>query len=485
MILSANVFASPGTLDSTFGSSGVALTNVSTADDEILAIASQPDNKIIVVGYSDKPAQFTIARYNTNGSLDTTFGTGGIVKTSFSSTSIARAVAIQADGKIVVGGDAGQVFALVRYTSSGQLDATFGNQGKVLTTIGNSSAINSIAIQSDGKIIAAGYTEKLGDFAVARYMTNGSLDTTFGGGDGIVVTDFYGDDDRATSVKLQADGKIVVGGKVVDFDLFTDFGLARYNSDGSPDTSFNGSGTVSTVTDCGINSLAVQTDGRIVVGGSLDDVVLARYGSDGSLDNTFGTNGIVTTNIGGSPDNAYSLTLDGSNGIILAGSTLSNGNEDFFVAKYSNAGVLDSSFDNGDGIVITSLGSNSDIGYAISLAPDGHIVVGGSQGDFGSKQFGVARYVGFQTTAANVTISGRVANSNGAGVSNVRISLSNSQGVIGYAITNSFGYYTLYDVPAGSTYILIPNSNRYTFTPTSRTLNLLDDYTGADFIAIE
>ncbi len=125
----------------------------------------------MVAGFSEKPAQFTVARYNTNGSLNTNFGTNGIVKTVFNDTSSARAVVIQSDGKILVGGDAEGKFALTRYTISGQLDTSFGSQGKVLTTIGNTSAINGIAIQSDGKIVAAGFTEKLGDFAVARYRT--------------------------------------------------------------------------------------------------------------------------------------------------------------------------------------------------------------------------------------------------------------------------------------------------------------------------
>lgn len=482
-------FAQPGTLDTNFGSGGKRLTNISTADDEILATAIQPDNKIIVVGYSEKPAQFTIARYSNFGNLDSTFGTGGIVKTAFNGTGFANSVIIQSDGKIVLGGMAENKFALVRYNSSGQIDSSFGNQGKVLTTIGNSSAINDITIQSDGKIIAAGYTEKLADFAVARYNSNGTLDTTFGSG-GIVITDFFNDDDRATSVSLQSDGKIVVGGGIFDLDLLKNFAVVRYNSNGSLDTSFNGDGKKTTFVECGdealgcgIDALGLQSDGKIVVTGSAGDIYLARYNTNGSLDTTFGNNGIVITNLGGNYDNAYDLAIDMVNGILVAGSTISSGDEDMVVAKYTSNGTLDTTFDNGDGIVTISLGSNSDISYSLSLQPNGGIVLGGSQGNFGSKQFATVRLIGLQPTAANASISGKVTSSNGIGISQVRVSLTDSQGITTYVMTSSFGYYTFNDVPVGQTYILTPNSVRYSFTPTSMLVSLTDDYTGADFIA--
>lgn len=492
LALTGAVSAQPGALDTTFGTGGAATTNVSTSDDEILATAIQSDNKIVTVGYSGKPAEFTIVRYNTNGSLDTTFGTNGIVKTTFNDISFARAVAIQSDGKIVVGGVAESKFALARYTTSGQLDSGFGSQGKVLTSVGTTSSINEIAIQSDGKIVAAGYTEKLGDFAVARYTTAGALDTTFGGGDGITITDFFGDDDRAESVKLQADGKILLAGSSVDGDLFTNFALARYNTDGSLDTNFGSAGIVATVTNCGANAggcnandLEVQSDGKIVITGSLDDIYLIRYTASGSLDTTFGSNGVVATNIGGNYDNAYELVIDAAGRILVSGSTISNGNEDMVVAKYLSTGVLDTSFDNGDGIVTITLGSNSDIAYSISLQSGGGIIVSGSKGDFGSKEFATARLIGVQPTAANATISGMITKSTGGGASQVRVSLIDGMGNTSYAITNSFGYYSFTNVPVGQTYILIANHKFYTFTPSSRVINLMEDFTMANFVANE
>jgi len=479
------VSAQPGTLDNNFGTNGSVFTNVSVADDEVLATAIQTDNKIVVVGYSEKPAQFTIARYQTNGTLDLTFGTNGIVKTQFDGAGFALAVVIQTDGKILVGGSAEGMFALTRYTSSGQLDTGFGNQGIVLTTIGNNSTINGIAVQTDGKIVAAGYTEKNSDFAIARYTSSGVLDTSFGGGDGIEITDFYTDNDRATAVKIQSDGKIVAVGLSVDLDLSTNFAIARYNSNGSLDTSFNGSGKVTTLTECGADALGIQSDGKIVVTGSLDDIYLARYTTSGVLDTTFGTNGIVTTNIGGNYDNAYDLAIDAAGRILISGSTISNGNEDMVVAKYLTSGNLDTSFDNGDGIVTISLGTNSDIAYSLSLQSNGGIIVGGSRGNFGSKEFATARLIGVQPTAANAIISGRVTRASGSGVSQVRVSIINGQGTVSYAITNSFGYYSFANLPVGEIYILTPNHKSYTFTPSSRVISLLDDFTEADFTANE
>lgn len=370
------VFAAPpGTLDTSFGTSGATYRNVSSADDEILALAVQPDNKIVAAGYSESSKQFTIARFNPNGSSDTAFGTGGIAKTSFGGDSIARAVAIQSDGKILVGGNMGVSFTLVRYTATGQMDTTFGNQGVVVTSFGNSAGITGLAVQTDGKIIATGYTDEFGDFALARYLVDGTLDTTFGGGTGKVMTDFSGDTDRPSSVKLQSDGKIVVAGSGVDADLSTGFAIARYNIDGSLDTSFNGGGTLITVTGCGANALGIQSDGKIVATGSTDDVYLARYNTNGSLDTSFGITGVITTNIGGI-DSAFALTIDLSGSILVGGSTISAGNEDFFVAKYQGNGSLDPAFDNGDGIVITPLGTNSDTAYSVSLQPNGGIILG-------------------------------------------------------------------------------------------------------------
>jgi len=202
------------------------------------SVALQPDGKIVVAGYAG--GDFALARYNSDGALDTSFGSGGKVTTDFGGSyhPDGFSVALQPDGKIVVAGYAGGDFALARYNSDGALDTSFGSGGKVTTDFGGSDAGYSVALQPDGKIVVAGYAGL--DFALARYNSDGALDTSFGTG-GKVTTDFSGGRDVGYSVALQPDGKIVVAGYAG-----VDFALARYNSDGALDTSFGSGGKVTT-----------------------------------------------------------------------------------------------------------------------------------------------------------------------------------------------------------------------------------------------
>src|SRR5262245_34666415 len=188
-----------GTLDASFGTGGKVTTDFADAGDGVGAIAVQPDGKLVAAGAAtiNGQADFALARYNRDGTLDTSFGRGGQVTTDFGGRyEGAGSVALQWDGKIVVAG--GSVigfydnFALARYGSDGTLDTTSGSDGKVVTNFGEVSAhADSVAVQPDGKIVVAGYANIDGgeDFALVRYNSNGSLDTSFGSG-GKVVTDF-------------------------------------------------------------------------------------------------------------------------------------------------------------------------------------------------------------------------------------------------------------------------------------------------------
>lgn len=258
------------------------------------------------------------------GDLDTTFNTTGTVTTDFGGTvDVGWALAIQAnDGKIVVAGYANPIgapdsdFALARYHgligtgAPGTLDTTFGTLGKVTTDFGSPSddSIHAVAIQGDGKIVAAGWTNVNGnfDFALARYNPDGSLDTIGFGTLGLVVTPLAGAQ-FAQSVAIQSDGSIVVGGYSTQFGT-DDFFLVRYDSSGNLDTGFNGSGMITA--DFGgsadrIESVVIQSsDQKIVVAGSSDqvgtqDVVVARYGITGVLDVSFDGDGVATTDVGG------------------------------------------------------------------------------------------------------------------------------------------------------------------------------------------
>jgi uncharacterized delta-60 repeat protein len=332
------VLASPGSLDTTFDLDGVVFGEFgSTARVELTSTAVQSDGKIVVAGTITNPLTFNssivVARFNSNGSLDTTFGDndsiGGYTTFTFNSgaESFAHDLAIDSTGRIVVVGrgkaalSSDNGFGVARLGTDGELDTSFDTDGMTVTLfatgVGFSSEARGVAIQSDGKIVVAGTEDKPNsatgrdDFAVARYNSNGSLDTSFGvGGTGKVVTGFNDRDDKAFDVVLQQVGafeKILVVGEADRTGLgINDFALARYNPDGSLDTAGDGfdavqfgiGGKVTTL--AGLGSLAQQVSqitavaldplGRIVVGGTVGDInvttdmVIGRYSADGSLD---------------------------------------------------------------------------------------------------------------------------------------------------------------------------------------------------------
>ncbi|GAA2230375.1 hypothetical protein GCM10010104_24650 [Streptomyces indiaensis] len=355
------------------------------------------------------------------GDLDPTFGTGGKVTTHFTgdigAAAGADAVAVQSDGKIITVGThrpspQNSDFAVARYNTDGSLDTTFGTGGTVITDFGDDAAAFDVALQSDGKIIAVGRSgvNTYHDFALARYNPDGSLDTTFGTG-GTVTTNFEGDeqgdpwdgDDEANGVALQPDGKIVVVGGGAP-GVGAEFALARYNTDGSLDTTFGTDGKATA--DFGGGSIlygvALQTDGKIIAvgsGGPSDNrrSVLTRYNSDGSLDATFGADGTVTTDFGGR-DWTREVALQTDGKIIAVGTGGAIGNLDFAVARYNSDGSLDATFGTG-GKVTTDFGGDSGAS-GVALQTDGKIIAVGSNGDFA-----LARYQGDSGASAGVDVS--------------------------------------------------------------------------------
>lgn len=351
-------YNSNGSLDTTFAGTGKVTTPIGSLDDRSYSVAVQADGKTVAVGNATIgctgcQTDFAVVRYNSNGSLDTTFSGDGKVLTPIgTSFDEAFSVALQVDGKIVVAGSSsvtgGSNFAVVRYNSNGSLDTTFGGTGKVTTPVGTAqaAAAAAVAVQADGKIVVAGYAYNGSgdtDFAVVRYNSNGALDTTFSG-DGKVVTTIYAADEYsyATSVALQTDGKIVVAGYSVAYGT-GDYrsGVVRYNSNGSLDTTFGGTGRVATgVSALSVaRSVALQTDGKILVaGGSLfGDSVFAvvRHNANGSLDTTFGGTGEVSTFETGSFGRSVVSQADGN--IVVAGSSYNGSNDDFAVVRYDGA----------------------------------------------------------------------------------------------------------------------------------------------------
>jgi uncharacterized delta-60 repeat protein len=424
---------SAGSLDPSFGSSGVVLTSIGNDYYAIgEAVALQGDGKIVVAGYAyNNGYDFAVARYTPAGTLDTSFGNsgkvgmpnGGTVLTPAGGGAFGQSVAIQPDGKIIVAGGINDNFGLVRYTTSGNLDTTFGNGGIVSTPIDSESYGYSVAVQSDGKIVVAGGTY-LGyydfyEFAVVRYTASGALDTTFGMG-GIVVTN-VGDDyySFGQGVVVQSDGKIVVAGYTYNGGY--EFAVVRYTPSGALDAGFGTGGIALTSlgndADAYGTCVALQSDGKIVVGGgvelyddsvalppnsniapaskpnsgTIEDFALVRYTTAGVPDTTFGTGGAVLTTVGnGDYGYGQSVKVQSDGKIVLAGGAY-NGTYTFGVSRYTPAGALDSSFGSG-GIVITLIGSES-YGEGVALQSDGKIVVAGYASSSGD-EFAVARYLG-------------------------------------------------------------------------------------------
>jgi len=274
-----------GSLDTSFSDDGKLITDLGSDREVAFDVAVQEDGKVVAAGYSwngnplagGTDDDIALARYNPDGSLDPTFSGDGKVITDFVGyADRAHAVAVEPNGKIVVAGSAASDdtgnddFALARYDPDGSLDPTFGDDGKVVTHFGYSSAFD-VAVQKDEKLVAAGFSSSRGtgdDFALAHYNPNGSLDATFSG-DGKLATSF-GSDDQAQGLAIQSDGKIVAAGYAPGSNKYLDFALVRYEPDGSLDTSFHNDGKVTT--DFSGHSdqaegVTTQDDGKIVAAG--------------------------------------------------------------------------------------------------------------------------------------------------------------------------------------------------------------------------
>ena len=392
-----------GDLDPSFGTGGIVTTTVSSSNDAAGGVVIQSDGKVVVAGYGAQLlSDFVVIRYTADGSLDPSFGGTGIVATSLSSSQDnATDVAVQEDGKLVVVGSTlvstTNDIAVVRYNPDGALDTTFGGDGIVTTGLGRSSSEigNAVQVQADGKILVAGWTAASNDsdFVVVRYNPTGTLDTSFSG-DGIARAS-VSQADTGTDVAIDPNGKVVVVGTITDPVSGIDFAAVRYNSDGTLDTTFSGDGVVTTpIGSAGKSDWAyavqAQPDGKVLVAGQSyaatgdADFTLVRYESNGSLDTSFGGDGIVLANIGNpaSEDHAYDVLLQSDDRIIAVGdATGASGVPDFAAARFDPGGSLDPSF-SGDGMVIVPIGLNSDSALGAALQPNGRVVLAGQTFNF-------------------------------------------------------------------------------------------------------
>ena len=430
-------YSSAGVLDSTFGTSGKTTTDFAGAADQVFATAQTSDSKIVAVGVAfngNKSNDYALAQYSTDGVIDTSFGSSGKVTTdSPGGNDVARGIAIQSDGKIVVAGGNNSDFALCRFNTDGSLDTGFGASGLVITDFaGGNDQANAIAIDSMGNFVVAGSTTNNNtgvDFALARYDSNGNLDATFGTGGKVMTPVSPGSDtDQAFALAIDSSGRIIAAGVASAGATGNDFALVRYTSTGTLDSTFGTGGKVTTPLSAGNGddrafAVAIQSDGKIVAAGAAtngatgSDFALARYSSTGMLDSTYGMGGKVMTDFAGGTDQATALGIQASGKVIAVGRAANGATgNDFALARYNTAGVLDSTFGSG-GKLTTDFAGGDDRAFAVALQSHGKFVVAGVAANSATgNDFAVARYFYDGTLDSTFGSAGKVTTTFSAGV---------------------------------------------------------------------
>lgn len=413
-----NCYSTIDYLDTTFGTNanGEVVLGIGTFD-QINGLAINSGGKIIAAGVAtiSGAQNIAVAEYNSDGTLNNSFATSGVLTTSATGTpAAANCVTVDGSGNIVIGGnDGSNNLLLIRLTSAGAFDSTFGTGGIKTFTIGAAAPAKAITIDANGKILVAGTANISGqnNLYVARFNTNGSIDTTFNttGYNTITASAGY----IGTSIAIDQNAKIIVGGSVQGINGL-DFLLARFNStDGSLDTTFGSSGTVTTAISATANdqvqSVAIDSSNRILAGGYVSDsnnnnsFVLARYTNAGALDTTFGAgaNGIAIQAIGTSAT-LNAILIDQSANIVACGTSDTN----FAAARYASNGSLDTTFGSG-GILTTLVGSFSSGANACALqSSDGRVVAAGfstTDETTGNTDFALIRYNKNNTDFVNIT----------------------------------------------------------------------------------
>jgi uncharacterized delta-60 repeat protein len=409
--------AQPGSPDTTFGRDGRVVTDFGSPAVS-RAIAIQSDGKIVVAGRIGRfriggvPSElrdFAVARYRPNGSLDPTFGRDGVIRTDVTGKiDAATQILIQPDGMIIVAGIGGQSaafepisnFALVRYAPDGTLDEGFGTDGKVTTDFGFRDGIQAVALQPDGKIVAAGYSfDDLGDGAIAlafaRYNGDGSLDATFGTGGKVVTVG-----GQVLAVSVQPDGKILAAGAACCDSGGGEFlVLARYSSGGSLDTSFGDNGIVKTPAGAFsfYGSMIFAPDGSIFASGFSrfsnpkclsNGFSVAHFTADGGLDASFGHHGVVITIISCS-SYAKAVTVQPDGKVVATGFAFPGDEGVFAVVRYNTDGSRDQTFGR-HGKVTTHFDQVNAAATALAIDADGRAVAAG----VADRDFALARYLG-------------------------------------------------------------------------------------------
>ncbi len=426
-VLNADVSAQ-SELDTTFASTGKAVLSGALAGARDVVV--QPDNKIVMISNCSTMSgsfAFCAVRLNENGSYDTNFGGGPLPPPGYLLDSMgagsgqggARGVALQNDGKLVLVGYANQTLAMARFNPDGSLDASFGSGGKVFTDVTPDSPdrANKVVIQPDGKILVVGFSgSAYGQLFVARYAADGMLDASFGTG-GIARTIIPDHLTAGISIELQPDGKILAGGNMLSTAGSSGFYLlARLNPDGSPDATWDGDGVTSfsygtpSFPDAGFLSVEIQSDGRVLALGHGN--IIYRFNPNGSLDTGFDGDGTRPALPVALNDEApYDLILSAGGKITVVGHSRPGPtfSHQYAVARYQPNGAPDLSF-SADGYLDIDMGGGPSSARAVASDSQGRIVVAGTRGlgqipdPLGPGVFSVARLL---APVVSVAISGR------------------------------------------------------------------------------
>lgn len=402
-----------GTPAADFGAGGSVALDLSSFDDDAVAVAAYPDGRIAVGGGTVVGGQqaFALARLLGDGTLDPAFGQGGIAHAAVGGTP--TGLVRQADGGLALCGhssDGGPLrLTAVRFTAGGILDASFDGDGIVTTPIGSSHALAwALVAQLDGRLVAAGEArtrtlfDDAYDFALVRYDVDGGLDASFGAA-GIVTTGVGGSFDTAFALAVQPDGAIVAAGSR-EVGGLTDFALGRFRADGTADPTFGDGGVTALSHDSywdEIRGVVVQPDGRIVVAGVAgtadvfgspgpNQFLLARHLADGMPDASFGDAGVVRTLVGGVDAGAHALLRQADGRLVAAGYAWDGAGTRIALARYLADGTLDATFGVG-GTVLTAVGTSAEA-WALAVQPDGKLVAAG-RSQVGEWRATVVRYL--------------------------------------------------------------------------------------------
>ena len=342
-------YKSDGILDSTFSGDGMLSTDFG-ASESYAGVAVQPDGKVVTVGTNSTITNIILARYTSAGVLDNTFDGDGRATITLAGKTVVTAseVAVLSDGKLLLAGYVDSDIAILRVNSNGSLDTSFDADGYAVANLGMTARGFSMTLQADGKIVVAGDAYTNGNWnqaqaAVVRFNSNGSLDTTFDG-DGMQTFTFGGTSQTLYSSTVQSDGRIVVAGGATSGGA-DDIAVARFNSNGSLDTTFGGDGKITVDVaggSDGSSGVTMHPDGKkiYVAGyagtGGYSDAVVARINGNGSLDTSFSSDGIAIQDVRSQSDFAQSMVVQSDGKVVLAGYTDYSTRTDVFVMRFQS-----------------------------------------------------------------------------------------------------------------------------------------------------